>query len=328
MSRRAALRLGMVGAVGLVAACDDEAPGALAPDAAGADAGVDAAADASAAETGEADAGIDAGADGEADGSSGADAGADQASPDLAAEARRPGILTVPPDDPDVSAKEITYPGAVPVRAYLALPNRVGSFAGILLIHDERGLTEHIKDVARRLAKTGGCAALAPDLASRAGGSAALGDGVSGYLAGARLEDLLADLSAGLGRLAQEAQIGAGRYGTCGFSWGGTLALGLCAADARVRAAVVYYASTPAPADTLKSTSAAVLGLYAAADVAVNSGIAELERVMKDAGKVFDKRLYEGTGHGFYDDTGPTYDEDAAVSAWSATIPWFDGRLG
>ena len=287
-------------------ACSDELAGgaadagadaavAVAAADAGVDAGPDAGVDAAP------DAGVDSAADGPAD--SAADAMADATS-DLA----RRGILSVPADDPDVTVTEVTFTSDHEVHAYLAVPSRIGTFAGLVLVPGEDGLTEHVRDVARRLAKTGGCVALAPDLGTRSA------------------EALLADLSAALEALARQPQVGANRLGAIGFGAGGTRALRFAGANARVRAVVAYYAPTPMPADALKTTSASVLGQYGMSDDATNAGIAELERVLKEAGRTFEKRFY-AAGAGFNDDSASTYDEAAAVAAWPYTVGWMEMYL-
>jgi dienelactone hydrolase len=80
------------------------------------------------------------------------------------------------------------------------------------------------------------------------------------------------------------------------------------------------------PADVLKTTSAAVLGQYGMNDDATNAGIAELERVLKEAGRTFEKRFYPA-GAGFNDDTAPSYDEAAAVASWPYTVGWMEMYL-
>jgi carboxymethylenebutenolidase len=57
----------------------------------------------------------------------------------------------------------------VQLQGYLSRPKAAGRFPGVIVIHENRGLTDHIQDVARRLAKEG-FAALAPDLLARPGG--------------------------------------------------------------------------------------------------------------------------------------------------------------
>jgi carboxymethylenebutenolidase len=162
--------------------------------------------------------------------------------------------------------------------------------------------------VARRFAKVG-CVALVPDVS-----------------ASARPDQISADLNAAVEALAKQPAVGATRYGVCGLGWGGEQALRLAAANPKLRAAVVYYAATPMPPEIMKTTNAAILGQYASRDTAVDDTIPALERVMMEAGKTFEKQLYQA-GPGFNDDTGDGYNEAAAVAAWSATVGWFDPHL-
>ncbi len=79
--------------------------------------------------------------------------------------------ITVPPDDPAIQAEIISFPaGGIMVRAYLARPRNRLQAPGIVVVHENRGLVEHIKDVARRLSKVG-YVALAVDLVSHQGGT-------------------------------------------------------------------------------------------------------------------------------------------------------------
>jgi len=275
----------------------------------------DAAADAPPAVPADAAAGADVGPDAATDPAtdaapeSTADLPAD-AAPDLASDGApdvsRPGILSVPADDPDIKVTNLILKAGRDVPAYLATPSRTGTFAGILVVPDpEQGLTDHLRDVARRLAKTGGCVALVPDVGA------------------GELESVRPELDAALAALAGQPQVGAHRLGALGFGAGATRALLFAAANLEVRAVVAYYGATPAPADVMKTTGAAILGQYAASDDAVNAGIPDLERVLKEAGKVFEKRSYPAP-HGFNDDTAPGYDEAAAVAAWPFTVGWFE----
>ena len=206
------------------------------------------------------------------------------------------------------------------ITAYIARPKGAGPFPGVIVIHENRGLTDHIKDVARRLAKAG-YLALAPDLASRAGGTAKLPtDNVTGYFANAKPEDLVADLNTSLTILDSQTGIKKGKYGVVGFCFGGGYTLRFAAANPKITAAVSYYGPVPMPISQMSATQAAILGQYGALDSRVNAGIPDLEKTLKDAGKTYEKKIYDGANHAFNNDTGASYNEAAAVAAWKETL--------
>ena len=228
--------------------------------------------------------------------------------------------LSVAADDPAVQGGNVTFPGpAGDLFGYLARPaGGGGSRAGVIVIHEIRGLTDHIRDVTRRVAKAG-YVALAVDLASRAGGTDKASN-VSGALTGGPIEDRIADLNAGLTYLSSQPDFN-GKLGVTGFCFGGGMTLSYAAVQPVVLAAVPYYGPTPQPASQMSATNAAILAQYGANDARVNAGIADLEKAM--AGKTFEKRIYDGAGHAFNNDTGGAYNEARAVEAWKATLDWF-----
>jgi carboxymethylenebutenolidase len=235
--------------------------------------------------------------------------------------------LSVPADDPNVTGSDVTFQGDTQIAGYLARPKAEGTYPGVVVIHENRGLNEHIKDVARRLAKAG-YVALAPDLASRAGGTAQVGaDKITGYFANAKPEELVKDLNAAVDFLGQQSGVMADKYGTVGFCFGGAYVLRLAAANPKIAAAVCYYGVTPEPASQMSATNAAILGQYGATDQRVDATIPALEQVMQQSGKTFQKYLYEGAGHAFNNDTGQNYNEQAAITAWQRTLDWFGKYL-
>jgi carboxymethylenebutenolidase len=233
------------------------------------------------------------------------------------------GPLTVAANDPDVDGKMVSYKSDTEMIAYLARPKKEGTYPAVLVIHENRGLQEHVKDVARRLAKAG-FIALAPDLVSRSGGSEKLGfDPIAGVLGAAKPEDLVKDLSAGIDYLMTQAGVKAGKVGVVGFCFGGGYTLRLAGANPKVTAAVPYYGPSPTPPTLVASTNAAILAHYGGTDTRVNAGIPDLEAAMKAAGKTFEKRIWEGAPHAFNNDTGGNFNETAAVGAWKETLAWF-----
>jgi len=179
---------------------------------------------------------------------------------------------------------------------------------------------------ARRLAKAG-YVAVAPDLASRAGGTAKLGGQIQGFFANAKPDELVSDLNAAIAFLGQQNGVVSDKYGVVGFCFGGAYTLRLAAANPKIAAAVSYYGPVPDPATQIATTNAAILGQYGANDARVNGTIPALEQAMAAAGKTFEKRVYDGAGHAFNNDTGANYNQEAAVAAWSETLGWFQKYL-
>jgi carboxymethylenebutenolidase len=236
-------------------------------------------------------------------------------------------VLSVAADDPAVTASDVTFQSDTEIMGYLARPSAEGEYPAVIVIHENRGLTDHIKDVARRLAKAG-FVALAPDLVSRAGGTASMAaDQIGGALSGAAPEDLVKDLSAGVDFVLAQEGVKPDKVGVVGFCFGGAYTLRLAAANAKVAAAVPYYGVTPEPASQLANTNAAIMGQYGADDARVNNTIPALEQVLTGAGKTFEKHIYDGAGHAFNNDTGQRYNEAAAVQAWQRTLDWFTQYL-
>jgi carboxymethylenebutenolidase len=75
--------------------------------------------------------------------------------PLLSANAAAASIVAA--DDPRVKAQDITYPGSNgAVKAYLVRPAKQDGKAGtVVVVHENRGLNEHIRDIARRVALEG-----------------------------------------------------------------------------------------------------------------------------------------------------------------------------
>src|SRR5688500_18146546 len=100
--------------------------------------------------------------------------------------------------DPTITAADVAFPGpASEIKGYFARPSAPGTYPGVLIIHENRGLNDHTRDVARRYAKEG-IAGLAIDLVSRGGGTGADAAANTGFLGRANPDDLVADLLAAL----------------------------------------------------------------------------------------------------------------------------------
>jgi carboxymethylenebutenolidase len=233
------------------------------------------------------------------------------------------------PDDKRLRTEKIEFNGPNgPVKAYAARPaklKRTEKLPGVLVIHENRGLNEHIEDVTRRTALAG-YVAIAPDGLSVAGGAPADQEAARDLFAKQDPERIATDVLAGVPWLAADASNN-GKIGTVGFCYGGGLSLRAAVEAVGVDAAVCFY-GRPLPAADVPRLKAPILLNYAGDDERVNASIPEF-RAALDAAKVpYSLNMYPGTQHGFHNDSSAArYNEAAAKLAWHRTIDFFDTYL-
>lgn len=222
-------------------------------------------------------------------------------------------------------SQPITFPGdAGPLQGAFAAPPQAN--AGVLVIHENRGLQPHFVDLVGRLANEG-MAALCVDLLSRQGGTATFSDPAAApaALAAAPTEQLVADLRRGIDEL--ERRVPGKKLGVVGFCFGGGMTWSLLAAgEQRLAAAVPFYGPTPSNPD-FRRAKAAVLAVYGELDARVNAGRAAAEAALTQAGLEHTVRVYPGADHAFFNDTGTRYNEGAARQAYSDMLDWFRRHL-
>jgi carboxymethylenebutenolidase len=237
----------------------------------------------------------------------------------------------VDPNDPAILTHNVTYEGkAGLVSGYLARPMKAGQYPGLIVIHENRGLNDHVRDVARRFAKEG-YVALAPDFLSRQGGTMKInpsGEGLPNIRELVPWQGLAEDAEAGIRYLRVLPDVRRDRMGVVGFCWGGGMAF-VTATQARgLRAVVVYYGSSPNPLDLVKDIQAPVMAHYGEKDANINKGIPDTEAAMKKYNKVYDYKIYPGAQHAFNNDTDPgRYNAQAAKEAWERTMEFFKKNL-
>ena len=239
----------------------------------------------------------------------------------------------------EIMAEGVPNAGIIPTRhlpfvtAYAARPSfgrlRMKSEAplpAVIVIHENRGLNPHIKDVARRIALEG-FEAFAVDMLSPFGGTPAGEDKARemiGKLDGAKTAAKLAKVAEHLTRVKTQAR----KVGAVGFCWGGGMVNGLAAASPDLAAGVSYYGRQPGAEDAAKIRAAMLLH-YAGEDARIDAGIAGYEAALKAAGVDYRIFVYEGSQHAFNNDTNAArYDKPAADLAWSRTIAFLKEKLG
>lgn len=222
--------------------------------------------------------------------------------------------------------QDVTFPGPEGVTLHGAWAPAPSPRGAVLVIHENRGLNDHIRSVAGRLAASG-YPALALDLLSRDGGTASFPDEahVIARLGEIAPERFVADMKAGLGELADRAP--GAKLGMAGFCFGGAMTwLLLASREPRLAAAVPFYGPFPDNAD-LSGSKAAVLAIYAGQDARVNATRGAAETAMERAGLPHEIVTYPGVDHAFFNDTGPRYNATAAAQAYQRMIDWYSRHL-
>ena len=198
--------------------------------------------------------------------------------------------------------------------------------AGVLVVHENRGLTPHFFDLSGRLAKEG-YSALTVDLLSAQGGTASLTDPAAApaALSGTPLDRILADLRAGIDEL--QRRVPNKKVGAMGFCFGGGMVWNLLnAGEARLAAAIPFYGPAPDNPDFSKA-KAAVLGIYGELDTRVNATRDKAEAALKAAGLKYEIKTFPGANHAFFNDTSERYNAEAARQAYSDVLRWFGDNL-
>jgi carboxymethylenebutenolidase len=232
-------------------------------------------------------------------------------------------------DDPRIKVTSVMVDspsGNVKIECYSAVPAKpAGKLPSVLVVHENRGRTPYIEDVARRLAAAN-FNALAPDGLTSVGGYP--GDDEKGVkLFGSvdrtkMMEDFLA-----AAKWLKSRPESTGKLGVVGFCFGGGVANSLAVKmGSDLNAAVPFYGAQPPAADVPK-IKAAVMAHYGSEDARITGNWPAYEEALKANHVTYEGFVYQGAQHGFHNDTTPRYDEKSAKLAWQRTIDFFNKYL-
>jgi carboxymethylenebutenolidase len=227
----------------------------------------------------------------------------------------------VPPDGKRLMTRTMSFERPAGYKAYVAEPRTRSLKATVLVIHENRGLNDHIRDVARRLAVEG-FRAVAPDLLSLTGGTPANEDAARAAIGKLDLGKTTSDAVIMLEELAKSSR--GGKVGAVGFCWGGGFVdrLAVTAGD-KLAAGVSYYGPAPNPSEAVKVQAPLLIHL-AGLDTRVAETAYPWITALRQAGKKVTYFNYEGTNHAFNNDTAADrYNKAAADLAWQRTVRFF-----
>lgn len=229
----------------------------------------------------------------------------------------------------DVDSSTVDYMnGDVKLTGYLSKPKKKGKYPAILVIHENRGLNDHTRDVARRFASEG-FVALAVDALSRKGGTASMTtpEKVREAFAAIPVTDVLSDLNAGLTFLNSQKNVKKNKLTSIGFCWGGARSFLLSTSENKLAATVVFYGTAPTEVELAK-VRCPVFGVYGEKDERITSKVPEVDAAMKKLKKPYEFKIYKDAQHAFFNDTNAErYNSESAKDAWIQTLAFLRKNL-
>lgn len=237
------------------------------------------------------------------------------------------GAAVVADDDARLKADTIGWQAAGgDMKGYLVRPAEMqGKLPAVIVIHENRGLNPHIRDVARRVALAG-FVALAPDFLSPSGGTPPDEDKARELIGGLDPAQTIANGVATVALL-KTHELSTGKVGAIGFCWGGGAVNDLAVNAADLSAGVAYY-GRQAKAEEVSRIKAALLLHYAGQDERINAGIDAYKAALEKGGKDVTIYVYDGVQHAFNNDTSEArYNKEAADLAWERTIAFLKEKL-
>jgi len=198
---------------------------------------------------------------------------------------------------------EIETPEGRKVKTFVVFPEVKDKATAVIIIHENKGLTDWERSVADRLAEAG-YVAVAPDFLSGAGpnggdtSSFASRDAATQGIYGLKPEQVTADLDA-VAAYAKKIEAANGKVAVIGFCWGGGKSFAYATHNPDISAAMVCYGTAPEDEAALKAIKAPVYGFYGGNDARITSQVPRVTESMKKLGKTYEPVVYEGAGHGF-----------------------------
>jgi carboxymethylenebutenolidase len=220
--------------------------------------------------------------------------------------------------------------GKAMAMGYLSQPKMDGTYPGVIMVHDESGLTTRAQGTTRHVA-TSGYVTLAPDFLSPVGGTASfrgVDEDVKRAVSSLPLDSATAVGGQALAHLAAMKRVVKNRIGVVGFGWGGGAGLACAIAYPSLAACVVFNAALKLPLPSLEKLKAPLLAIYAGDDSAAVSGISAFEGALKQHQRAHVIKVFPGVQRDFYDPAfGKAYNAAAAKEAWSMVVQHLDMNL-
>lgn len=244
---------------------------------------------------------------------------------------------TITTDTNGLNAGEVQIPASDGINfpAYRACPQSGSNFPIVLVVQEIFGVHEHIKDLCRRLAKSGYCA-VAPALYARQGDVSKIENVqqiISQVVSKVPDSQVMSDLDATAAWAAKNSRGNANRLALTGYCWGGRIVWMYASYNPRLKAGAAWYGRiegtkdqmTPRnPIDIAGSLKAPVIGFYGGKDAGIPvESVEKMRTALRVVNDKSELNIYPQAEHGFNADYRPSYNKEAATDAWAKMLAWF-----
>lgn len=210
------------------------------------------------------------------------------------------------------------------VHSFVTYPQNSKNSPAVIVIHENRGLTDWVRSVTDQLAAAG-YIAIAPDLLSgfdadhEKTSDFASSDDARTALYQLDPDQVTGDLKS-VQRYAANLDAANGTVAVMGFCWGGSQTFRFATNTDGLAAAMVFYGTAPDDTQDIRRIEVPVYGFYGENDQRVNASIPETEKMMEQFDKVYKYEIYPGAGHAFMrngdDPEGTEANKNARDASW------------
>lgn len=240
----------------------------------------------------------------------------------------------------EIIKEKVIFPNnELNISGYLCTPKGEGPFPGIIVLQEIFGLNIHIREVTEKVAQEG-YIALAPALYQRQAPDFEAGYNEEDVALGRKYKEqtkageLLSDISRAIAFLKERPQC-LPRFGTIGFCFGGHVAY-LAATLPEIKASVIFYGAGiptmtpgggPPTLSRTKEIKGAVQCFFGIEDTLIpKDHVDQIQAELKKNSVDFRVALFP-TGHGFFCNHRPDYDEDSSQLAWEKVKSFYKDKL-
>ena len=234
------------------------------------------------------------------------------------------------------------------MHTYVSQPDAPGARPAVIVVQEIFGVSTHIQGIADRFASEG-YFAVAPAMFHRYDNSEAVrgtnptfGYGEEDVPERNKAREqvtndyIVQDINTTIDWLKRHPRVDSENIGIVGFCFGGCVVYLAASSCPGIKAGSMFYGGNimrprgdgPSAFERTANIACPVMGNFGEEDQNPSpKDVSKIEAELQKHGKVYDFKIYNGAGHGFYCDERESYRRDAAEDAFARTLDWFQKHM-